>query len=575
MKEKKWGRLKVLFIALVVVAPSIWPLFNSQFFQMHDYTHVTRLVEMERAINEGHFPMRWSRNLGYGYGMPLFNFYGPLIYYVGYVILQFGITHITTIKLLFGLNFMVSFLAMFYFARYFWGKWGGLVAATAFIYVPYRAVDFYVRGALGELTGITFIVISLYCLLMLRVKKSVSWAGYAALSIAGLMLSHNLMALIGIPALIMVAVGLLLVQKSPRKIKWIKIKRTVVAFALGVGLSSFYWAPALVEKSATSVDVLVNEAGHYSLHFAYLRQFINSPWGYNGSVWGVDDELSFEIGKIHLVLLILSGFSLYIAWKRGKSLTMVMLVVSGMIIVASILLSTQKTILLWQTLPGLNYLQFPWRFLSLIIVFSSFIAGGFVLMLSSKYKKYERQLAVVVMLVLIAFNLRFFEPRGYLEDDQLLYYTDPVMIAEKMSGVIPDYVNSNVGFSKTHPEPPESRYVWISGDETRNLEAIVDRGHEFAIEVPSDATGTVRVNIFEFPGWTFFINGEEVGHRVALELPVYEIELPDIGDGGELLVSGRLMDTSVRQGANLLSMTSVFILTGLFVRRRTTRGNKQ
>jgi hypothetical protein len=39
--------------------------------------------EMERSLQRFEFPVRWSANFGFGYGMPLFNFYAPLPYYLG------------------------------------------------------------------------------------------------------------------------------------------------------------------------------------------------------------------------------------------------------------------------------------------------------------------------------------------------------------------------------------------------------------------------------------------------------------------------------------------------------------
>lgn len=564
-------RVKELIIALLIILPSLWPLFNSKFFLMHDYTHVTRLVEMERAINEGQFPVRWSRNLGYGYGMPLFNFYGPLIYYFGYVILQFGLTYVTTVKLIFGLNFLMSFLAMFYFAKYFWGKWGGLVAATAFIYIPYRAVDFYVRGALGELTGITMIALSLYFLLMLRVKKSVKWVGLAALSIAGVFLSHNLMALIGIPTLFLVTVLLVVTQKAPLKIKFRKMMRNLAAFGLGAGIASFYWLPALAEKGMTSVEALVNEAGHYSLHFAYLRQFINSPWGYNGSVWGVADELSFEIGKMHLVLMVLSAGALYKAFKRGKRMTVTMLGVSGLIVVASILLSTQKTLFLWQWIPGLNYLQFPWRFLSLIIIFSSFMVGGVVLL----RQKQQKLIAVMTILILVLFNLKYFKPRGYLEENEALYYTNEDKIQTMMSQVIPDYVHPQVGLKSLRPEPPNVRYAWVEGTTVIPLEAEVDRGHEFLVVVPPRQEGVLRVNIFDFPGWKVFVNGRETDFEVGSDLPVIEVLFSEDGGETERIVSGKLTETPLRQSADWVGVISGLIVAGNLMETKIIKRKKR
>ena len=68
----------LFFISLIIVLPSLWPLFRLDFFRMHDWTHVARLVELDVALKDGQFPPRWAPDLGWGKGMPLFHFLWPL-----------------------------------------------------------------------------------------------------------------------------------------------------------------------------------------------------------------------------------------------------------------------------------------------------------------------------------------------------------------------------------------------------------------------------------------------------------------------------------------------------------------
>ena len=82
----KHSRVKILVFACIVLAlslPSIFPLMQKGYFPMHDDTQVARVISMTRAIQDGQFPVRSVKDLGYGFGYPLYNFYGPLPYYVG------------------------------------------------------------------------------------------------------------------------------------------------------------------------------------------------------------------------------------------------------------------------------------------------------------------------------------------------------------------------------------------------------------------------------------------------------------------------------------------------------------
>ncbi len=79
-------KIKKYIPFVFIILLSFWaikPLLNNGFFPMHDDTQVARVYEMKKALADGVFPVRWSQDLGYGYGYPIFNFYAPLAYYVG------------------------------------------------------------------------------------------------------------------------------------------------------------------------------------------------------------------------------------------------------------------------------------------------------------------------------------------------------------------------------------------------------------------------------------------------------------------------------------------------------------
>src|SRR4030042_3944603 len=94
--KKYW----LIGILLILIFPTILPLTKPGFFTMHDDQQVVRLYELDQALAAGQFPARWVKDLGFGYGYPLFIFYPPLVYYLGEVFhLLFGATYILSIKL--------------------------------------------------------------------------------------------------------------------------------------------------------------------------------------------------------------------------------------------------------------------------------------------------------------------------------------------------------------------------------------------------------------------------------------------------------------------------------------------
>jgi hypothetical protein len=76
-KYKEW-----IFVFLIGMSVS-WPLFAPGYFSHHDDLQVLRVYEMRQCIEDFQIPCRWSKNLGFGNGFPIYNYYGVFPYYIG------------------------------------------------------------------------------------------------------------------------------------------------------------------------------------------------------------------------------------------------------------------------------------------------------------------------------------------------------------------------------------------------------------------------------------------------------------------------------------------------------------
>lgn len=558
--------LPIIILAILIIIPATKSLFRPDFFHTHDFTHVARLAEMDRAIRDGHFPVRWSENFGFGYGMPLFNFYGPLPFYIAQIFHIVGLSFISSIKALIFLNYFISFISMYYLTRYFWGKYGALLSATAFIYAPYRAINTYVRGSLNELTSITFVSLSLFFILMMMRKKKRKWVVFTSLSLAGIVLSHNITALISFPLLLIY--GLLLTSKYHKKTRKRKIGSIISAFILSIGISCFYALPSFVEKSYTAISSITSGYFHYSQHFLYLRQLLNSPWGYGGSIFGLEDGLSFEIGKLHIVLASLGALSIFFLKKR-KTITRSTIWASSAFIIFSILMTTFKTKFIWDSISFFQYIQFPWRFLSLIMVFSSILVGGSIKILKNNQKYLVVPITLGIIVSFIYLNSSYFQPKKYLDNNQALYYSDESRIQKEMSVTLPDFIHPQAAVKLT---PPESRFQIVRGDQVEAVDPIISRTQEFLVNLKFDEQSTFVANIFDFPGWEIYINDEPINHYVGSDLPVIKIDLdPDDYNHNNIYISGKFTETPVRQTSNLISVVSLLIISYILIHERHTR----
>lgn len=541
----------LLFVAFLCVFLTMRSLFHPSFFPIHDFTHVARLVEMDKAITDGHVPVRWTRDFGYGYGMPLFNFYGPTPFYVAEIFHVLGFSALTSIKLLLFTIAFASFFGMYAFTSKKFGMLSGLLSSIAFVTIPYRAVDIFVRGAFNELFALSCVPIILYAIEYIKDKKNIKGVGFLAIALTLLFTSHNLMTMMFVPFIY--AFGLLnLVWTKDKKIYAIKLH---ASFLLAVMLSSFYLLPSYLEKGYTQVDKLIGGYGAFFYHFLYIRQFFTGSWGYGGSILGIYDGLSFQIGWIHILLMMLGFVGLFIKGKHK----IFSLFFSGSIAV-SLFLTTFKSQWIWEHLPLIQYIQFPWRFLSVVCVFAPLLSVGVLLLCK---RSLRIPVFIILSVVLLSFNLRFFAPEKFLDTADSMYYTDSVRIQKEMSSILPDYIPKTVESLQEYGKPRVDAPLGYTID---RMQILVDRTHEMLIDIGNGHETKLLFRIYAFPGWTIYVDGERISYEIEKDTGFMIVPLTE----GNHLVSVSFEDTQIRTISNIISLLGIVTLgvTLLYDRRR-------
>ena len=387
---------------------------------MHDDTQVARVFEMGKMLGSGVFPVRWVPDLGYGYGYPIFNFYAPLAYYVGGLLMLIGFDALIATKIMMILGILLSGIFMYFLAREFWGELGGAVSGLFYVYAPFHAVDIYVRGDVAEFWAYSFIplvFLGFYKVFQnlksekLEVDNSKlqfkiqQFGIVGALGFAALILSHNLTALMVTPFLLVFVLILCIVSHKAKKI--FTIYYLLFTIFLGLALSAFYWIPALLEMKYTNILSQIGGGADFRDHFVCLSQLWSSTWGFGGSAKGCMDGLSFMIGKLHILMtgLVLVLF-LFGRLKQHKGIILFYLIS----FILSLFLVLEMSKFLWEAIPIMAFFQYPWRFLTLVSFFSSLLAGSLVVLSSSlKIKPYW--LAFPLIALLLFFNIKFFVPQ--------------------------------------------------------------------------------------------------------------------------------------------------------------------
>lgn len=545
----------VLIALILLFILNSYSFFHSSFFHVHDFTHAARIAEMARALDEGQFPVRWSANFGYGFGMPLFNFYAPLPYFIGALFFKMGFDLVISIKLLCIFINLVTIFGSYLLGKKMLGRFGGLLLASAYTLAPYRAVNLFVRGAFSEVFAMAFLPLVLFAIVAFAKEKKKKYLLLLLISILAIILSHNLTAMIFLPLAALFAFVFLFYQKKLKLIYLIAMQ-----FLLALGLSAFYMLPAFMEKDSTIINKIFSGYFHYSHHFLYIRQFFQDNWQYGGSAWGPNDDVSFFLGKGQLFALatvFLLGFYRFIRKPKQffKSSLFFYILIFTFFVFFSLFMSILKSKFIWDQVALLQYIQFPWRFLSLVSLFLATLAALSVYLFKNSKIKYFY--ALVLFFILLS-NFRYFKPKEFLDDASALYYGDSLKIQNQMSETLPDYIPIQMAEEKILLEKNQRLSTsWLENIQANTeISFLVDRGFEKLVAVNLQNPEILNFKVANFIGWQAELDGQNWPIQTNRELGNIQIEVP----AGQHKVGIRFTENTIaRQIGNSLSLLALLI----------------
>lgn len=536
-------------IGFVLTCILLWPLFFAPYFTHHDDVQVIRLHQIDKCFKDFQIPCRWVPDLGGLYGYPIFNYYAPLPYYFGELVYMLSNNLIFSSKVMFGVSFVLSYIFMYLFAREFWGKLGGSLSAIFYTFVPYHALDFYVRGAMGEMWGLAFLPLVFYALTRLLKYPNIKYLILSSVSTAFLITSHNLSTMMFMPV-ILFWILIFSIKKGSKKF----LLYSFLSLLLGVMLAGFYLFPMFFEKNLVHVETTTYGYFSFTEHFKGLRKlFLDTSWGWGASVrevpGGERDGISFQIGWVHLFCWVLVLVLFIRKQMRGED-TGILIKFSTAVILLSIFLIHPKSDPVWKFIEPMKYFQFPWRFLMLIAFFISFISGS--IFTASSLDKIRKAAWIILIILVVGINFFHFRP------EKFIYTTDEKLLSgenwdRQIKRSIFDYLPI---YAKEPPaELADKRYEILTGD--GQVTDYRQGSNWFLFKIDIERHTIIRLSQYYFPDWRIFVNGKQA----LFEYKNNSLGLMTLILGkGNYSVEGKLYDTPVRSISNVVTV-GAFILT--------------
>lgn len=547
----------IIILLLLVGLPACIPLLSKGFYEPHDLHHFADIYQMVRGFQSGQIPPRWGPDFIYGFGYPLFNFYYVLPFYLGTLFFFVFGSIITSFKLVFLTTILLSLVGMYLFLREFVGKYASFVGSVLFLYTPYKAVQIYVRGAMGEAFALSVLPFVLWILVRALKKNNPKNISLSALLIALFILSHNYLWAISLPFII-----LFLIMLKKYKI-FSSFKVLAVSAILGLGLSAYWWLPALIESS------LVASKTPFPLidHFPFVKQLILPSWGYGSSVWGSGDEISFQIGILNLFVLAL-GVVIYIIYKnKFKKALKPLFLWSTLGFLISLVFMNSRTYFIWKLIPFHDFIQFPWRLLIFTTLFTSIMAAVLVEVAKEKKKKIAGAL-IILASILLTFS--YFKPSSvfYKNDNDYLnrFFANRSLEGEK-SYVSREYQQYSEDYlllpNWTEEKPnqlPSLKYQVANG---KILEEQEIKPLSIKLRVFTEEESIITFNNLYFPGWFAKVDDKKASISPGEPYGQIEVTLPE----GIHNVSLFWRETNLRLVADAISLASLIILLLVFKKK--------
>lgn len=520
---------KQIFLGVFILAAviTVFGLLSTLPRQNYDNNYEAWLNGFDALIRAGRIFPGWVKTFWYEHGSPLFVFYPPLFFYLAEIPRLLGLSLVMSVKIVTILSTLGAFFSMYWLGRELWGKWSGLIAGLIYLTTPYHFALIYTRGAFAE--NLAYALFPLIIFFIYKLFHDKSWKYVIGLTISGAaLIMTNLPSLLLFGVFVLLwTIGLIIIYKK------FPLFQMLTGGIGALGLSAFYWLPVLVNMSLVQTYRFISDNYSFSSHFVSLSQL------FDPTRWGAQDY--FQLGWISILIIAVSIYYLVPSRiNKGVSNNRLAIVILILLFII-LLLMTKISSPVWSTIHILQYIQFPFRFLSVISILVALLAAylGYII----------KPIWRIVLLVLIFVQaISFAQPVWPLRPDiykqDIAYTTYGDIEAQYIlkskeakhengvplhlefhtaeAGYMPNAVNKQDLHNEFFADDA-IKLVGLSLAEAANYTVPVDRkiistgvvsnfketptGASFNYSNPSTSRVTYRQ--LAFPGWKVWVDGQE------------------------------------------------------------------
>ncbi len=543
-----------LCVALLIAAPFFWQGSASG----HDFEfHATSWLDVAGQWKQGILYPRWSEWANHGFGEPRFIFYPPLSWLLAPALSilvpwdDVPVAFIVLVQTFAGVS-------AFAFARRMLPRASALFAAACYAANPNALLMIYFRSDYAELLASAFFPLLFLAALQLAEvveTRQASWSRtlvFFSAVFAAVWLSNA-------PAGVMATYSMTLLFAS-----WKPLLRCTAALALGFGLAAFYIVPAAYEQRWVNITQVLSPGLLPSENFLYTA--INDPehtfFNYIASTIAMAIIVYTAIAAIAVRRNIISQSN---AVRERSHLWSTLLVLAA--VVTALMLRPSSIV--WQLLPKLRFVQFPWRWMSILTIpFVYFVAAAFS-------QRRFRGLWFITTAALITGTGLFLVRHTWWDNEEFSTLRAAIASDEGFDGtdeydpIGDDHYNLPAKASRTQVLPPEDTESPAATANATPPTIFVERWapESKIVRVQSARPVRLALRLLNYPAWQVEVNGSRTQPEQAEDYGQVIIPVP----AGTSLITMHFVRTTDRMIGNLLSILSSLAAVSLLIWRQGAR----
>jgi hypothetical protein len=495
--------------------------------------HLYSWLEVLSQWKHGIIYPRWAALAYFGYGEPRFVFYPPLSWTLGAALSAiFPWTLVASVYI--WIVLVGAGISMFFLARQRLDRRDATFAAVLYAVNPYHLLIVYWRSAFAEL-----LASSLLPLLLLLLLRADDKGRRVTIWLALLLASAWL---INAPAAVMIHYSLALLllviawqRRSPRV-----LLTGAAAVVLGAALASFYLLPAVYEQKWVDIAQAVSPGVRPADNFLFVHTV------------DADHDAFNRVTSWIAVAEILLTFA--VAWAArswaSRNRALWYLLVTWAAVCAVLMLAISSP--LWNILPELRFMQFPWRWLLCLgIPFSLLTVLG--------VRRWAVRVAIyLAMLCVIAFVWQHFQPPWWDNAADLRDIQENMTTGKGSEGT-DEYTPVGADFSLID-RVKDQRRVTVDGPAHAAIRVLDWSAERKIFNAEMSAPDNLALHLFNYPAWRVEVNGRMVqaGSREGTGQMLVPVEA---GANRVQIVFARTWDRSVGGWISLITLILIVVFT--------------